>query len=242
MARLNGVLVTSTSGYVLEHVVPRFGEMPVIITEANPGRTGIAGGGLGGTLYGGIWSAEYVLRLSSLPQVKHVGMHQLIGPAGIEVVNDHHDDALAAFAQGRPLDPTAYTYDLFLSAQGVAYSVALSAVNTASEVYRTTVSGGGTVPGSGDGAAIPAIHAQAYGHSAGYSVVITNKGAAAERLSIAVDGRPVQTRVEVETATGPDPLATNTFERHAVRAERSSAIRVVAVPPYSVVRVSWSPR
>jgi hypothetical protein len=239
MAALNGVLSTTSTGYVVDRIVPRFGEMPVIITEANPGRDTVAGGGLGGTLYGGIWSSEYVLRLSSLPQVKHVGMHQLIGPAGIDVVNDHHDDALEAFAQGRTIDPSAYTYNFFLSAQAVPYSVALSAVNTASRVYRTTVSGGRAVPVSGGGAPIPAIHAQAYGRGAGYSIVVTNKGATAEQLSITVDGRPVQTSLDVETATGPDPLATNAVDRAVVHATATTALRVVNVPPYSVVRVTW---
>ena len=57
MSLLNDVLVKGTTSYVTDQIVPRFGTLPVIITEFDPS-TGSGTYGLASTLYGGVWAAE----------------------------------------------------------------------------------------------------------------------------------------------------------------------------------------
>jgi hypothetical protein len=86
---------------------------------------------------------------------------------------------------------------------------------------------------------MPAIFGQAYGRDRTFSLVVTNKGNAAEMLSIAVNKRPVNSPLRVETVTGPDPFVKNSFDRTTVEAVASSTSRTVRIPAYSVVQISW---
>jgi hypothetical protein len=144
MAALNRTLLLETTQQVKE-LESKFGLMPIIVTEAGPGMDR-PGAGLRGTLYGGIWSAELALRLSPMPQVKRVGIHQLIGVGGIDMRDTHHKDLLEAFNNQRQIDSRSLDYGLFVSAQAEAYAVAVHAINTASLAYRTVVTGGGDAP------------------------------------------------------------------------------------------------
>ena len=254
---LNDVLVNGTSSYVTSQIVPRFGSMPVIITEFDPSN-GSGSNGLSSTLYGGVWAAEYALRLSSSGQVQRVGMHQLINPSGIELTDDHLTDVLLAYSQGRTVDTTHMNFGYFQSAQAVAYAVASSALNSASHVYSTSVVGGSTMS-LASGGTVPALYAQAYERSdersdsrvrAPYAksderrdcidLVVTNKGTAPEVISITVNGQAVSSEFLVTTATGfAGPTDVNTSEQADVVATTTVANSTVLIPAYSVVRVSW---
>ena len=227
MAALDAVLADRTTAYVEREVRPRFGAMPLMITESGP-QDGLEPG-MSGTLYGGVWSAEYALRMSALPQVTHFGVHQLIGPAGVGV--DVGDAA-----------PGARPVSLYTSAQGAVYTVAASAINSARGVYATRVRGSATVRRD-RGDAMPAVYAQAYhrdgGDDDGDVVVVTNKGSHAEALALVVDGQVVGSPMRVVTVTGPSATATNTLGHARVVATTSAASRTVRIPPFSVVRIDW---
>jgi hypothetical protein len=257
MSLLNDVLVNGTSSYVTSQIVPRFGAMPVIITEFDPSN-GSGTNGLSSTLYGGVWAAEYALRLSSSGQVQRVGMHQLINPSGIELTNDHLTDVLLAYSQGRTVNTTHMNFGYFQSAQAVAYAVASRALNSASHVYSTSVVGGSTVSLASGGTA-PALYTQAYERSDERSdervrvlyasddersdwvdLVVTNKGASPEVISITVNGQAVSSEFLVTTATGvAGPTDVNTSGQADVVATATVANSTVLIPAYSVVRVSW---
>jgi hypothetical protein len=263
--QLNAELAVNSSDYVESQIVPRFGRMPILITETDPGLPGPPGvRNMFGTLYGGIWAAEYVLRMSKLPQVKHVGMHQLIGPGGVDTANAHIADVVDAYRRGSTLDTRTLDFGLVLSAQGVAYALAASAINSASSVYFTTILGGGTVPlapnkgttralvtdSSGirvaarplarSGETAPAVYAQAYGDRRGKAVVVvTNKGDRTESLAIRVDGVQVSGPFQLATVSGPSPSSMNSVQQATVKRTMSTASQYVQVPPYSVVRLTW---
>ena len=237
MTALNRTLLLETTQHVKD-LASRFGKMPIIVTEAGPGLDR-PGRGLWGTLYGGIWSAELVLRLSSMTQVKRVGIHQLIGPGGIDMRQTHHEDLLEAFQNQRQVDGRLLDYDLFVSAQASAYAVAMRAINAASRLYPTAVTGGGTAPLPGEHESMPAIFAQAYSRGRGFSLVVTNKGSASEVLSVGLNGQVVNSPFRVETVTGPGPFARNSFDRILVQAVASRASRTIPIPAYSIVLISW---
>jgi hypothetical protein len=256
MSLLNDVLVNGTNRYVTGQIVPRFGAMPVIITEFDP-LDGTGTYGLPSTLYGGVWAAEYAVRLSSSGQVQRVGMHQLINPSGIELTDNHLADVLQAYRHGTTVDTTPLDFGYFQSAQAVAYGVAASAVNSASHAYSTSVRGGGTVS-LASGGSVPALYAQAYKRRESrepardpradersnwmdMDLVVTNKGAAPEVISIAVNGHAVWSDLLVTTATGATGATDVNMPGHAdvVATTAMVADSTVLIPAYSVVRVSW---
>jgi len=57
-----------------------------------------------GTLYGAIYAAEYVMRMSSVPSVLHVGPHALAGARGVNAADFHFTDAQNAYNQGSTID------------------------------------------------------------------------------------------------------------------------------------------
>ncbi|MFL6229945.1 MAG: hypothetical protein ACJ741_14325 [Pyrinomonadaceae bacterium] len=236
MAALNYVLLRRTTDYVRDEVRRRFGSMPIMITEAGP-QDGPEPG-MSGTMYGGIWSAEYALRMSSIPQVKHFGLHQLVGPAGVGVTNDHTRDLIAAWRDGGSLNVMPLDFGLYQSAQGTAYALAADVINSAVAVYRTSVKGGGTAP-LPDGGTMPAVFAEAYRLRDKTVVVLTNKGGRVEAVAISIDGRPVWAHLHVVTVTAPDPSARNAAGRELIARMPSVASGFITVPPYSVVKISW---
>ena len=236
VASLNEVLAREAAERVRSYVRPLFGNMPVIITEADPG-SGSARpeASMVGTLYGGIWSAEYAMRLSTVPHVWHVGMHQLVGPAGIDVGDDHRRNLLAGVSSAE----ARFDYGLFMSAQGAAYSVASGVINAASASYPTAVSGGDSVALWSKGQSMPAIFAQAYRTDSGTALVVTNKGSRPQMLLIALDGVPARQTLRVLTVTGPAPHSRNGVNSARVVAREFVARDSVSIPPHSVTRIAW---
>ncbi len=239
IASLNEVLATETAQRVQSHVRPLFGAMPVIITETAPG-SGSARpeASMVGTLYGGIWAAEYALRLSAASQVWHIGMHQLMGPAGIDYTDDHRLDLIAPVDSAGATRAEAFDYGLFLSAQGAAYAVAAEGINAASAIYRTRTTGGGNVALRSAGE-MPAVHAQAYRSRSGTTIVLTNKGSQPQRVTVLLDGEPVPHLLHAVTAAGTSPTLRNSAGTATVRERQFTAKGAVTIPAYSVTRISW---
>jgi hypothetical protein len=244
VAALNLALVDDTTEYIKSHIIPRFGSMSVVISETAPGAPIAPGlntpGGttMVGTLYGGLWAAEYALRMSFLPQVKHVGMHQLVGAAGVDLKDSHHADLLAAYKNGTRVDASSLDYRLFVSAQGAAYAVAAQAINSAQFAYPTNVVGGGKAR-LADDRSPPALYAQAYREQGKWSVVIVNKGAQQESVSISMDGRRVRSQFHLITVTGASPSARNTSMSNEVSPITGTTTAVIPVPARSVVLAKW---
>jgi hypothetical protein len=88
MAAANGNLFSNCTSYVTDYLMPKNKPgMTYVISEVSP--SGGQGGLLLGTLYGGIYTAEFALRMSTLPQVKHVAAFQMLSNAGIDETNAH---------------------------------------------------------------------------------------------------------------------------------------------------------
>ncbi|HWC99986.1 MAG TPA: hypothetical protein VG456_24670 [Candidatus Sulfopaludibacter sp.] len=252
MGQLNEVLVSQTTRYVVDHIEPRFGKTPLVITESDPGSplpqrpedtmsgatVAQPGTSMVGTLYGGIWSAEYILRLSVLGQMKHVGIHQLLGAAGIQLSDAHLTEIFAAYEAKKTIETRSLDYGFFMSATGVAYGAAAAAINASTHVCPTSVKGGGTAATT-TAATVPAVYAQAYRKGRNFHVVVTNKGPNRELISIQIDGRPVSNRLGVVTVTGPGPSARNAPGKQDVGSAASNTLGPVPMPPYSVVTISW---
>jgi uncharacterized protein (TIGR03437 family) len=240
MADENAVLATKTSGYVTGHLASvNPPGTKYLVSEFLPTNDGMGTGTslTDGTLYGAIYAAEYVMRLSALPNMLYVGMHALTGTRGVNAANTHYTDVQNAYNAGTTLNTLLLNFGFFTEAQPLGLAVLNGVLRNATLVDTTTVTGGATVPATGLGT-IPALYAQAYSSATGQqSVVITNKGATAQQVTIRVNGTAVAGTLSVTMIAGSDPTAVNTATSAAVALQSSTSANPVAVPAYSVVRV-----
>jgi hypothetical protein len=243
MARANGNLATNTTSYVTNYLMRlNDADMTYMITEQDAASG--HGGLLNGTLYGGIYSAEYALRMSTIPQVKYVASYQMLSAAGIDVTNDNFPAAKVAYSHGYTTNTAGLDFGFFLSAQAAGEAVANGALYRSTGVYATTTTGGPTVPAKGSNS-VPAVYAQAYqGGNGRRYVVLVNKGASNLLASIKQDGVTqgnANTNKFLETfVTGADPSLTNSSPPpNNVQIQTQIGGNPVTLPPYSVMRVEW---
>lgn len=190
-----------------------------------------------GTVWGGIYSAEYIMRMSTMPAVLHVGPSEISYNAGVFLSNGHQGEVEAAAAANTPIDTLSLNFGFYASAQGEGIAVLNGVINNAVSANQTTVSGGATVPASGM-APIPALYAMSYSNArGGLSVVITNKSAAAQQVSLWVNGAAASGTFPLQFITAADPSTANTSTaKTAVSIQTAASTNPITVPPYSVLR------
>jgi hypothetical protein len=247
MALDNWQLASNTTARMTNYLIPdNTSNVTFLISEFAPAR----GDGAGGqyppttTLYGGIYAAEYLLRLSTLPQMSFVGPYQLLNAAGINQTNTFDQPVATAYNGGYTTNTAGWPFGFFLSAQVCGSSVADWALTRSIAVYPTDVgTNGSTVPIDTNGIeTIPAIYAQAYqGGNGKRYVVLTNKGSNAVPVQIVQDSVAVTNQFLETFVTGSDPSATNAPPPDsAVQIQSQLTNNPVTIPEYSVVRLEWT--
>ncbi|MGB7747664.1 MAG: hypothetical protein WBN75_10300 [Verrucomicrobiia bacterium] len=247
MALDNWELASNTTVRMLNYLIPdNNSNMTFLITEYAPAR----GDGMGGqnppctTLYGGIYAAEYVLRMSTLPQMSFVGPYQLLNPNGIDQTNNNFQAVTTAYNEGRSTNTAGLKFGFYLGAQVAAEAVANWALTRSTAVYATTVgTNGPTVPIDTNGiSTIPAVYAQTYqGGNGKRYVVLTNKGSNAVPVQIIQDGGVVTNQFLETFVTGSDPGTINAPPPNSAIQIRSQLTNnPVTIPEYSVVRLEWT--
>ena len=241
MAAANGNLFSNTTSHVTDYLIPRNNSgVTYLISEVSPAAG--QGGLLLGTLYGGIYSAEFALRMSTLPQVKYVASFQMLSNAGIDETNNNLDVVQAAYNSGTTTNTSGLNFGFFLSAQAAGEAVANGALHNSIRVYPTTTTGGPTAPTEGGGN-IPAVYAQAYeGRNGRRYLVLTNKSASTAVARIMQDGAVRTNPMRMTFVTGTNPSLVNTkLVPNSVRIETRTVLAPegVTIPPYSVERLEW---
>ena len=246
MALDNGILFTNTA-FVTDYLIPgNNSNVTFFITEMNPSK----GDGNGGqypptsTLYGGIYCAEYIMRLSAVPQMTFVGSFQMLNGSGVGTTNAFANAVNKAAANGYVTNTVGLPFGYFLSAQGTAEAVAYWALNRSVAVYPTSVGTNcPTVPRDTNVlTTMPAIYAQAYqGGNGKRYVLITNKGSNTVPVQITQDGVELTNQFLETFVTGNDPSATNSSPQSSpVQIQTATATNTLTIPEYSVVRLEWT--
>jgi len=241
MAAANGNLFSNTTSYVTDYLAPKNNSgMSYVISEASPSSG--QGGLLLGKLYGGIYSAEFSLRMSTLPQVKYVASFQMLSNAGVDETNDHLNVVQAAYDSGTTTNTSGLNFGFFVSAQAAGEAVANPALHNSTAVYATTTSGGPTAPIIGGGS-MPAVYAQAYqGQNGKRYVVLTNKSASSAVARITQDGADITSPMQMTFVTGNDPSLVNAGlvpDNVPIQTQTVTNPGAVTIPAYSVVRLEW---
>lgn len=224
MAFLNDYLVNQTPIYASGTLAKL--NLPVIISEFAPGLG--AKDPFAGSIYDGVYSSEYIVRLSTGSPVRYIGMHGLTSAGGIDVV------------------PDAGSKD-FVHAQIMAVGVANDALRDAQDAYATKVTGGAMLPTTTT--PVPALFAQAYrDEQTGWHLVVTNKGGQREAVDVTLAGVALPSSASVDQVGASDPRADNTLAgpstiavQHPTLVSNPTLPRtsILTVPPYSVTHVSW---
>jgi hypothetical protein len=247
MALDNGVLFSNTTLYVTNVLISTSGPSTTFFeTEFNPAR----GDGSGGqypptsTLYGGIYGAEYVMRLSAVPRMTFAGSYQLANACGVNSTSAFWNAVTRAAADGYVTNTQNLPFGYFLSAQGSGEAVAYWAINRSTAVYPTSVGTNcPTVFMDTNGlTTMPALYAQAYqGGNGKRYVVLTNKGSNSVPVQITQDDSPLTNQFLESYVTGTDPSVTNWNPSLSnVVIQTAVAANPLTIPEYSVVRLEWS--
>ena len=247
MALDNWELASNTTVRMVNYLIPDNNtNVTFLITEYAPAR----GDGMGGqnppctTLYGGIYTAEYVLRLSTLPQMSFVGPYQLLNPNGIAQTNNNFQAVTTAYHAGQSTNTAGLKFGFYLGAQAAGEAVADWALTRSTAVYATTVGNNGpTVFMNTNGiTTMPAIYAQAcQGGNGKRYVVLTNKGVTNALVQITQDGVALTNQFLETFVTGNDPSATNAPPPNsAIQIQSQLTNNPVTIPEYSVVRLEWT--
>jgi uncharacterized protein (TIGR03437 family) len=190
-----------------------------------------------GTVYGGVYCAEYILRMSTEPSVLFVGANQIDNDSGIERANDDATQVANAGKAGTPFDTLSLDFGFYYDAQALALGIVNGVVNHAVKSNQTTVTGGATVAATGSGQ-IPALYALAYTNAVGgVSVVITNKSATTHQVTIRMNGSAVAGPLPLQFVTGAEPGTNNSpTDPDAIVTQAAVSGNPITVGPYSVVR------
>jgi hypothetical protein len=248
MARDNWQLASNTTARMLNYLIPmNNSNVTFLITEYAPA----VGDGTGGqtpptaTLYGGIYAAEYLLRLSTLPQMHFVGPYQLVDPAGIDMTNNYNSAVADAYNKDRTTNTAGLPFGFYLSAQVCGSALANWALTRSTAVYLTTVGTNCplvTMENATSTNTLAAIYAQAYqGGNGKRYVMLTNKGSNAVPVQITQDGAVLTNQFLETYMTGSDPSVTNAFPPdNSIQLQTNTTANPVTIPEYSVVRLEWT--
>src|SRR5580658_731949 len=127
MAYDNGVLLSNTSIFVSNNLIASNNPSTTfMITEFQP----VAGSGAGttnqhqnvpsATLYGGIYASEFIMRMSTVPQMKYVGNFQLFNANGILCTNNYRKAVVDAADGGYITNTQDLPFGFYLCAQVTA--------------------------------------------------------------------------------------------------------------------------
>ena len=251
-----GVLVSKATQIVNHDLQPlSLPRTRVLVTEFDatlPGADGIKQPD--GTLWGGIYATEFIMRLSSLPQVIFVGPDALKHYSGVDYnlknQKEIYDTVTAAAAAHTPLDTVSLDseFGFYLSAQATALSVLDGALERATAVLATKVSGGPTVAVTGTGkpagctndcTPAPALYAMTYRRDEdSLALVITNKGGTSVSLTIRMSGAIQRGPFIARFVSNANADATNGPDHPSeVAVQTMQSADQVVVPPFSVLRV-----
>jgi hypothetical protein len=193
------------------------------------------------SLYGGIYCAELVMRLSACPQMLFAGTYQIFNANGIYSTNQDRNAVINAATNNYVTNTDGFAFGFYYSAQVVGQSVAYWAINRSTAVYPTSVGTNGPTVPLLNGSNMPAIYAQAYqGDNGKRYVLITNKGSNAAPAEILQGGTALTNQFLETFVTGSDPSATNSSPTLSPVVARSQITNnPVTIPEYSVVRLEW---
>lgn len=187
---------------------------------------------LKGTIYSGIYTGEYLARMSVQPQAWLIGKHAMNW--AVEPVQSHKSTIWDAWENEYEFDADALPNDYTVKNEALPLLYIHPAINNSVAVYGTSFSGGETVPSSsGD---VPALFAASYkGDFDRDYMIIINKSDKLHKPSINLDGEALTGLVKIYSAYS-EAADGITFKEDTVEVTADDII----LRPHSVKRIEWA--
>jgi hypothetical protein len=248
---LNGVLAHGTTEYFSSYIQPLIGtSTPVFISEYNSDP--YATMAFESYLYNAIFMAEFMARMSTVPQVRAVGasvlyLGNIFNQGIIRAVDDYETylidqvEANNQYCTDTSTNPNTQ-FSFYYSTSALALEIANLAINNSNATWPTTLTGGPTVPITGyDGNPVPAVFAQGYqGTDGTHYVLITNKSSSSVQVALQVNGSLLEETLTVSYISNASDTAQNTATAQTtVQIVNNTSPNPITVGPYSVTRVQW---
>ena len=225
----NKALDNSTNNaYFSSMVSNSWSNAKLMITEF-----GVWNDALGDTNYGGIYVAEYFMRLSQQSQASMIGKHHIA--SAFKPINKYQTEIMAAWEYQTPLNTNLLETGYAIDSEGYGHYLVNKVFKNSSFSWKTTHDNSESVP-KRDGGTIPAIYATAYnGMNNRDYMLITNKTAYPHDVNILIDGNMLDKQVYVEYFTNDDPA--QIVSATVVDSMLAGALQI---KPYSVTRIEWT--
>ncbi len=246
MTYANDALAIGTDPFIAAYRAANWSTgKPLLLTEFD---ITLSDRAIEGSVYAGVFCAEYVARMSRYPETADVLMHELFSstdgigePAtAIDGTGDWKQKLTAAGQAGQVLDTTGRIHGLYDTAQILGLGLVNAAVNASDRVYGTNVTGAtGTVPTRSG--TLPAVFAQAYhGRDGKLHLLVTNKDKTSKVVQIVVDGQVVSSTLTTDalSPTDGDPAQMNTDTSQPIALVHGSARGSVTLPGYGAVHIA----
>jgi len=255
---LNGVLAYGTTDYYTDYIQPLIGaNTPVFFTEIDS--DGYGNLPFEAYIYNAIFLVEWISRMSTIPQVKAVGVTDLfLGNAYnqgvIRAVNDYQTylinqvKANPNYSTNTATNPNTQ-FQFYNSANALGLTIGNAAINGSSATWATTVNGGPTVPiicpsvpaPTCNGNPIPAVYAQGYQGTGGENyLLVTNKSGSSVSMGVVVNGNLLEGTVNLTYVTSATYSGMNTAtNQNALQIQSGSSSNPVTIGPYSITLIQW---
>ncbi|MFT5640670.1 MAG: hypothetical protein ACI9A7_000767 [Cyclobacteriaceae bacterium] len=226
--RANGELQNRTNNdFFNSKVTPiSWKNSKIIVTEYGVWNSTI----VNGSTYAGIYTSEYVTRMSAQARAHLIGNHHI--GEGIISANNYKNQIFSAFNNqyefDSSLEPNSYTIRPDKHASNIAYGV----INNSHHVWESTLTGGVMV--SSNNGDTPGVFVTAYDgmDSVDYLLVI-NKSEVKHKVKITLDHTRLTKSVMLDYAWGASPLSTP--QRYQIKVGSDN----IEVEPYSVTMIAW---
>ena len=242
MVYANDALMTGTDPFIQGYRAASWSRgKPLFVSEYN---VTLHDKAMDGSLYGGIFCAEYVARLSSFPEATKLLLQELfnssdgigVPASAIDGLGNWKSELTAAGRAGQTIDTVGRIKGMFYNVQILGLGLANATVNASDEVYGTALSGAvGSV--ATRSANLPAVYAQAYrGRNQSTHILITNKGADNKLVQIVIDGQSIPGPFSMDSIqpTAGDPSERNSASAQPIAISHAIIKGIVPIPGYSV--------
>jgi hypothetical protein len=248
---LNGVLAYGTNEYFSSYVAPLIGaNTPLFLTEMDSDGYGTMP--FEAYIYDAIFVAEFIARVSTVPNLQGVGVSQLYmgnnyDQGSIRAVDDYESYLIQHVKDNPNYSTDTATnpdtqFSFYYATKGLAMEIVNSAVNGSNATWPTTLTGGPTVPIEGyNNQPVPAVFAQAFQGTGGtHYLLITNKSSQPVPIGIEVNGVLGPASLTASYISSTSDTAQNTAtDQNAVQIVNTTFSNPFTVGPYSVTSVQW---
>jgi hypothetical protein len=166
----------------------------------------------------------------------------VLSKGGFSYSSDYSKKLREIYNSGKyPADITDWDYGIYYPIQGLAMKIVNDAINSSSERFETSISGGAEVETFRYyNKNIPALFGVCFGNNNERNLLITNKSGFSHKISLSENAKKINGQFTMTYISSDDPKVMNTSEnRELIKIKSKDVKNDFEIPVYSVVRLEW---